>query len=358
MNATIRKLPGSKKQFPNVKSVVDTRKPAGVKPDNVSAKPSKAAQDVALPLATQTRPPWNSSTRIAPTPDLYIKPLPGTKKQFEQLQRKSFQARPVPDSHVEPFRPVLPSKKVRQFIGKIKLAEKSPAKPVGKSVIEATTEEPIGTPEGEMQKGTGDSGLISRMWNSVVGPILHPTKPDEEAAAKDTESDESDQVVQLPEGAVKVPAGTVDPGLISRVFHSVVDPLLYPKKPEEEEQTGGIEKVAVKEPDSEGEATIKLHDDPLIMDNNLEPSVMAAESANAAVDGPTVAEDVMHKYPKGFGSKKERMRKTPEQKGITPGDELSPKKPFKNQTRKRAKSPSLYEIYENLVKMPAFKESE
>jgi hypothetical protein len=350
MNSTIRKLPGSKRQFPNVKSVIDTRKPIGFKPDNVSVKPSKAAQDVARPSATQTRPPWDSSTRIAPTPDLYIKPLPGTKKQFQHLQRKSLPARPVPDSHEKPFRPVLPSKKVRQFIGKNKLAEKSPSKPVVKSATEATNEEPIGTTAAEMQKGTDDSGLISRMWNSVVGPILHPTKPDEEAAAKKTESDEFDQIV-LPEG-VNVPAGTVDPGLISRVFffHSVIDPLLYSKTPEEE--------VAVKEPDSEEESTMKLHDDPLIMDNDLEPSAMSAESENAVIDGPTGDEKLLHEYPKGYGSKKERIRKALEKKRIMPGDELSPKKPFKNQTRKRAKSPSLYKIYENLMNMPAFKESE
>jgi hypothetical protein len=87
---------------------------------------------------------FNIYTKIPTGKRNVIQPLPGTKKNLEDLKPKPFRARPVPRHHYkEPFRPELPSRKGRQS------APKEETNP----------------------------GLVSRMLHSIVDPILKPNKP-------------------------------------------------------------------------------------------------------------------------------------------------------------------------------------
>ncbi|KZS03304.1 Uncharacterized protein APZ42_034002 [Daphnia magna] len=333
MNSTIRKLPGSKKEFAHVKSVVDHRRPgSSSKAPNVTAavqikphykKPSSgkavSANEIARPLTA--RPPWDSSTKIKPTPVLYIKPLPSTRKALGHVQRKSFKARSIPASHSRPFRPVLPSK-MRQPTGKPKAHDKSVSgqtKPDNKLVEDVDIKPVEMTPES-------------------------PKKAPQE-------------MVEIPdEKATDVPAGSADPGFMSRVWHSMVDPILSSKKPNDE-----AEAVAVKQPESEESGVPVVTEEespaigesavPSVAENKEELFEMAIEAVgNQPMEGPSSVEGEGRKYPKGYGSKKERIRKALEKKGIMPGDELPPKKPFKSQGPKGSKSPSLQEIFDRCVR--------
>ncbi|XP_057372291.1 fibrous sheath CABYR-binding protein-like [Daphnia carinata] len=481
MNSTIRKLPGSKKEFPFVKSVVDHRRPASSKVQNVPAvhsksdvqkpRPGKAvsAKGIAGPVSLQNRPAWDPSTKIEPTPVLYIKPLPGTRKTQEDLPNKSFKARPVPISHAKPFRPILPSK-ILKFTGTqtsndefvtgqeksdnkqvdeatskpeeltaespqaphetIEIPEKAAETPAGsadpglvsceeQSVVDPVLptikpqenvlieeikvkenevvdekEQSVDLPEAEAEMPTGaeDPGLMSSVLQSVVDPVLPSPTPENGIPIDETEvnevTGEKEQVVQLP--AAEMPAEAEDPGLFSRMWRSMVDPILGQRKPDNE-GTGQTEEVAVKHPESEvppvteepGVPAATETESPAIEEVVI-PSVgekespVVEESAMPSVEekkdespevakevvedqpmaGPSSDEGAVRKYPPGYGSKKERIRKALEKKGIMPGDELPPKKPFKNQGRKRSKSPSLMEIYENLLKAPPYKESD
>ncbi|KAK4005301.1 hypothetical protein OUZ56_007016 [Daphnia magna] len=203
MYATIRKLPGTKKEFPSVKSVIDKRTPASFKPRS-SAKPSKdtvqikpedrriryrakpSVKEITHPATIQTRPPWNPCTTIEPTPVLFIKPLPGTKKALGHFQRKPFKARPIPPSHAKPFRPILPSK-VRQSSKQSKPDDKSPF-PGGLHIR--------------------DDKPVAAESDGIEMPIEIPHVRDE--------------IVEIPEKAAEMPAGSADRGLVSSEGKTVV----------------------------------------------------------------------------------------------------------------------------------------
>jgi hypothetical protein len=93
------------------------------------------------------------------------------------------------------------------------------------------------------------------VWHSVVDPILHPVK--DESAGVITPEPEKNKIVAVAEvspvvvhpqpeptaddPAVQVQptadittdaAASAHPGLVSRMWHSVVDPILHPTKPE------------------------------------------------------------------------------------------------------------------------------
>ncbi len=97
-------------------------------------------------------------------------------------------------------------------------------------------------------------GLVSRVWHSVVDPILHPVK-DESAGVITPEPEKNkdvavaevspvvvhpqpeptadDPAVQVqPTAKTNTDAASAHPGLVSRMWHSVVDPILHPTKPE------------------------------------------------------------------------------------------------------------------------------
>ncbi|KAI9560851.1 hypothetical protein GHT06_011804 [Daphnia sinensis] len=210
MNATIRKLPGTKREFPSVKSVIDNRKPASFKPRSsakpskdtvqinpggkivrirglISIKPAQAVKEIAYPATI--RPPWNPCTKIEPTPDLFIKPLPGTKKAQGQLRGEPFKARAIPPSHAKPFRPVL-SSEIRKSSKQSKPADKSQYpdglcirddEPVGgeSDEIEKPFEVPHVECDGiveEMTAGSADPGSIRREGETVLEEHIGETE--------------------------------------------------------------------------------------------------------------------------------------------------------------------------------------
>ncbi|KAK4007681.1 hypothetical protein OUZ56_012834 [Daphnia magna] len=312
---TLRKLPGSKKEFAHVKSVVDNRRPGSSKAPSVPAmqnkpddnKPSSgravSEKEIARPLTVQIRPPWNSSTKIERTPDLYIKPLPGTR-----IGHVQFKARSVPEKNVQPFRPVLPSK----------------------------TRQPTRKPKADDESVAGQKNQENKLVEDVNirNPVeMTPVSPQQAPH----------EINEIPEKAADVSAGSADPGLMSRMWHSMVDPILNSKKPDDE-GAGDDEEVAVKQPEFEAPPVTEEPGVPAMTgaespasEERVFPSVaenkkdgspeMAIEAVrNQPTEGPSSAEgEGKRKFPPGYGSKKERIRKALEKKGIMPCDELPPK---------------------------------
>ncbi|KZS04926.1 Uncharacterized protein APZ42_032028 [Daphnia magna] len=251
---TLRKLPGSKKEFAHVKSVVDNRRPGSSKAPSVPAmqnkpddnKPSSgravSEKEIARPLTVQIRPPWNSSTKIERTPDLYIKPLPGTR-----IGHVQFKARSVPEKNVQPFRPVLPSK----------------------------TRQPTRKPKADDESVAGQKNQENKLVEDVNirNPVeMTPVSPQQAPH----------EINEIPEKAADVSAGSADPGLMSRMWHSMVDPILNSKKPDDE-GAGDDEEVAVKQPESEA---------PPVTEEPGVPAMTGAESpASEERVFPSVAEN-------------------------------------------------------------------
>lgn len=169
------------------------------------------------------RPDWNASPKVKEEKPIVTKTtMSGTKPtDVENAKLVPFKARPVPRSHYDkPFRPVLPSKKDKKG------------------------------------QQNAVSQLANRMWHAVVDPIFPPKEVDDEKTVNDeataqdpedkergseaphstkhsTSEAETDKVLPT-EDAVEPPA---NPGLVSRVWHSVVDPIFSPAHPEEEKMT-------------------------------------------------------------------------------------------------------------------------
>jgi len=238
----IRKLPGAKKEFPYVKAKIDNRKTVPSQSAKADVAPlvtnkvgfgyqgfGSTSITAAIPKHEIIRPladhrdknihprDWNSSSK----PELI--------KEKAVTEPKPFKARPVPRSHYDaPLPPVST---------KVKVGTTGTAKKVKK------TPEPVARP-----------GLVSRVWHSVVDPILHPVHGEsagitpEPEKNKDVAAAEVSPVVVHPQPeptaddpAVQVQptaeintdaAASAHPGLVSRMWHSVVDPILHPTKPE------------------------------------------------------------------------------------------------------------------------------
>ena len=257
----IRKLPGAKKEFPFVKAKIDNRKtvklaikPAVRNPDEIQLVPPPSAKADVAPLVTNKvgfgYQGFGSTSITAAIPKHeIIRPLadhrdknihprdwnssskPELIKEKAVTEPKPFKARPVPRSHYDaPLPPVST---------KVKVGTTATAKKVKK------TPEPVAR-----------HGLVSRVWHSVVDPILHPVK-DESAGEVITPEPEKNKDVAVAEvspvvvhpqpeptaddPAVQVQptadittdaAASAHPGLVSRMWHSVVDPILHPTKPE------------------------------------------------------------------------------------------------------------------------------
>ena len=215
---------------------------------------------------------WNSSPKIPTGKAAVIKPLPGTKKTLDELKPKPFRAKPVPRSHYnEPYRPELPSKKNRQ--------PKIAAKKVD----------------------TAHPGLASRIRNKMVDPILHPNdkvedtgiaqeKPDVEKVitAEPPLSPEAGHMPLIDDAPEKVDVipESAHPGLVSRVWHSVVDPILHPNKPHDE-------KLLEKQPDGEEtevvEDSIELNVDPQIpkVDEMITPEIAQTQPESDEIPAET-----------------------------------------------------------------------
>lgn len=267
MNSSIMKLPGTKKQFPLVKPVVDSRRvdkpdqlPSGMTEPTIkkhtakiisvyparhtitpttpkggfgyrgfgstSITPVIPKDKVTRPLLKnpdkgQPRPQWNSSPKVQEEKPIIAKP--GTKStDMDNVKQNPFKARPIPRSHYDkPFRPVLPSKKEKE----------------GKNIV---------------------SDIASRMWHAVVDPLFPPKKPDEERPEDEEGTGEKPEEKE-PEGqhgtrdSPSEPEAdnispvedegepTAQPGLASRVWNSVVGPIFHPEQPDDEKVTRASE---------------------------------------------------------------------------------------------------------------------
>ena len=212
----IRKLPGAKKEFPFVKAKIDNRKtvklankPAVRNPDEIQFVPVQSAKADVAPLVTKVgfgyqgfgetsitaairkheiiRPSAEPrDKKIHPRDwNFSSKPELSSKSVMKDLKPKPFKARPVPRSHYDkPFPPVSSSKKVT-----------TTAVEVQPTVLENTD-------------SSVHPGLASRMWHSMIDPILHSKKPeldekldaghnmDEKPEVK--QSDVQQEVVQAP----------------------------------------------------------------------------------------------------------------------------------------------------------------
>ena len=189
----IQKLPGAKKEFPFVKAKIDNRKPVKLankpavrNPDEIQLVPAQSAKvgfgyqgfgstsiTAAIPKHEIIRPladhrdkkihprDWNSSLK----PELSsVK-----EKAVVELKSKPFKARPVPCSHYDA---PLPQVSTKVKVGTIATAKK------GKK-----TPEPTARP-----------GLVSRVWHSVVDPILHPVNGESAEEVITPEPDKKDVV--------------------------------------------------------------------------------------------------------------------------------------------------------------------
>jgi hypothetical protein len=140
-----KRLPGSKKEFPNVSARVNCFKGRhtgssadGESPAKLIDKPkqrthhdssavagclkgpiseSKSKMPVRKPVVTcrkaapaTTAPEWNITTRVDYKAE--VKPLPGTKKSLADFARKPFRAAPVPVSTYKPAKYVPAGKQV------------------------------------------------------------------------------------------------------------------------------------------------------------------------------------------------------------------------------------------------------
>jgi hypothetical protein len=171
---------------------------------------------------------------------------------MDELKPKPFRARPVPRSHYnEPYRPELPSKKDRQ--------PKIAAKKVD----------------------TAHPGLASRIWkNKMVDPILHPNDKVEDTG------NAQEKPVEKVTAEVPLSPESAPPGLVSRVWHSVVDPILHPNKEHDE-------KLLELQPDGEEtevvEESMELNVDPQIpkVDEMITPEIAQTQPESDEIPAET-----------------------------------------------------------------------
>jgi hypothetical protein len=192
------------------------------------------------------------------------------KKTLDELKPKPFLARTVPRSHNnEPYRPECPSKKDRQ--PKIAAAKKV---------------------------DTAHPGLASRIWNKIVDPILHSNDNVEETgiaqgklvekvitAEVSPEAGNTPLFDDAPEKIDAIPE-SAHPGLVSRMWHPVVDPILHPNKEHDE-------KLLEKQPDGEEtevvEDSIELNVDPQIpkVDEMITPEIVQTQPESDEIPAET-----------------------------------------------------------------------
>ncbi|EFX68980.1 hypothetical protein DAPPUDRAFT_329576 [Daphnia pulex] len=250
----IRKLPGAKKEFPFVKFKIDNRrpvilakptanatKPTTLNPDKIHLIPANStmadgAQQMpskvgfrfqgfgstsitaAIPNSQTIRPlPTHLNKKIHPR-DWTFSPKPEVVSAIKKTdgtnsKPKPFKANPVPRSHYDkPYPPVSIAKKNKTEL----------ARNVNKKTLEPTT-----------------PGLVSRAWHSVIDPILHPhndastekvitelpLEPEKKESANKDYPKLADETVEPMAANADLPD---HPGLASRMWHSVVDPILHP----------------------------------------------------------------------------------------------------------------------------------
>ncbi|EFX68929.1 hypothetical protein DAPPUDRAFT_329611 [Daphnia pulex] len=209
----IRKLPGAKKEFPFVKSTIDNRrpvklakptvnatKPTTLNPDKIKIVPANSTMadgapqmpkigfrfqgfgstsiTAAIPNSQTIRPlPTHLNKKIHPR-DWTFSPKPelsiAIKKTDGTVKPKPFKANPVPSSHYNV--PYQTPKKSKTVIDK--KPELADAKKTGGTDLKPFKANPVlSTPKitkTEVAKKVNAPGLVNRMWHSVIDPILHP----------------------------------------------------------------------------------------------------------------------------------------------------------------------------------------
>jgi len=230
----IRKLPGTKKEFPLVKSTIDNKRVKLAKPAVSATKPKtanpeifdlvpihSAKADVAplLPKREFGHRGFDSTSIRATSAtsrdknihprDWKFSPKPevasAKKMDGADVKPKPFKVKPVPRSHyVEPYPPLFTSKKAKDRTipvdKKMKKTLELPTVPSSSTaevspVAVQFQPEPAETVK-DQATAENHPGLASRIWHSIVGPILLPRKqePDEKSSAgKDAEEQLDDQ---------------------------------------------------------------------------------------------------------------------------------------------------------------------
>ncbi|XP_046447420.1 uncharacterized protein LOC124196402 [Daphnia pulex] len=217
----IRKLPGAKKEFPFVKSTIDNRrpvklakptvnatKPTTLNPDKIHLVPANSTMadgapqmpkvgfrfqgfgstsiTAAIPKSQTIRPlPTHLDKKIHPR-DWTFSPKPELTSAIKKtdgtdLKPKPFKANPVPSSHYNvPYQTPKKSKTVMAKKPDAKNTDGTDLKPFKANNPVPGREElypPFSTPKinkTEVAKKVNAPGLVNRMWHSMIDPILHP----------------------------------------------------------------------------------------------------------------------------------------------------------------------------------------
>ncbi|EFX62667.1 hypothetical protein DAPPUDRAFT_120000 [Daphnia pulex] len=225
---------------------------------------------------------FNISTKMPTGKSNVIQPLPGTKKNLEDLKPKPFRAKPVPLNHYkEPFRPELPSQKYRQRAlkegshpGLVSRILK-PNKPDDEEMaVEPVTKHDITRPIAAVNrinhpKEFNISTKVPTGKSNVIQPLpgtkknLEDLKP-KPFRARPVPRHHSKEPFrpELPsqKGRQSAPKEETNPGLVSRILHSIVDPILKPNKPEDEEMT--VEPAKEEVNSTESDLTVSETDEP------------------------------------------------------------------------------------------------
>ncbi|EFX79871.1 hypothetical protein DAPPUDRAFT_319215 [Daphnia pulex] len=264
--------------------------------------------------------------------------LPDKKKNVDNFtSKKQFRAKPAPPTTQKPSIPVVPQKRLpvrnvksTKHLDADEKAELQEFELTEKAIHQQVDAHKEMTPSHSLNKiGHGEEnvhnadlpdhpGLASRMWHSVVDPILHKKeepdeksiagneaeeKPDEQTDVQDEASTE--QVItsepekkesatghhshpKLVETAQPMAENAVlpdHPGLASRMWHSVVDPILLKKEEPDEKSIGGN--------DAEGtldEKKLNVQDEVLVDEDPQTPEADTSEKSDLDVELPSVPE--------------------------------------------------------------------
>jgi hypothetical protein len=343
-------------QTPKKSKTVMAKKLDAKKTDGTDLKPFKANPVLSTPKITKTEVDkkgdapglvnrmWHSM--IDPILHPYNEtspekvPLPDKKKNVDNFtSKKQFRAKPAPPSTQKPSIPVVPQKRLpvrnvknikhldadeKAELQEFKLTEKATHQQVDahKEIPPSHSLNKIGHGEEDVVQNADlpdHPGLASRIWQSMVDPILHTKKPepDEKSIAgneAEEKPDEKQTDVQDEASTEKVITSEPEkkesatghshpkleetaqpmaenadlpdhPGLASRIWHSMVDPILHKKQEPDEKSIAGN--------DAEGtldEKKLDVQDEVLVEEDPQTPEADTSEKSDLDVELPSVPE--------------------------------------------------------------------
>jgi hypothetical protein len=263
-------------------------------------------------------------------------PLPDKKKNFDNFtSKRQFRANPAPPTTYNPSIPVvsqkrLPVRKVKNIkhldadekaeLQEFELTEKAIHKQVNahKEMTPSRSLKKIGPEEEDVHNADlpDHPGLANRMWHSMVDPIWHSKKPEpdekpiagneaedkpdekqtdfqdeastEKVITSEPEKKESDtghSHPKLEETAQPMADNAVlpeHPGLASRMWHSLVDPILHKKQEPDEKSIA--ENDAEEKPD---EKKLDVQDEVLVDEDPQTPEADTSEKSDLDVKLPS-----------------------------------------------------------------------